>query len=219
MKQVEIYPNSDQLITALVNQAVELLRGKSLSKVALSGGTVGVRVATALIKALSKENILHKVQFFMADERFVAIDDPQSNYGQIRASIGDQDLDIFMFGLPPKATIQASVNEANELLGQDFSFDLALMGCGPDGHTASLFPGREYPDQTVVAETDSPKQPSMRISFGYRAFESSKEVWFAATGSEKATAVSQALSGNHELPVGRIGGANSTKWFITEELG
>lgn len=219
MRQVEIYPDSDQLITAVLNQAVSLIQAKPSSKVALSGGTAGVKIAAGLINELAKENILNQVEFFMADERFVPIDDPQSNFGQIKALIGDLEPNIFLFDLPPMATIEDSVSKANDSLGKGFSFDLALMGCGPDGHTASLFPGHKYPDQTVVAEKDSPKPPSMRISFGFKAFEASKEVWFAASGVDKVTAVSQALSGNDELPVGRITGTNSTKWFITEELG
>lgn len=219
MRHVEIYQDSDQLVSAAVNQAVRFIEDRPLSKIALSGGTAGVKIAAGLIKELDAKNILDKAEFFMADERFVAIDDPQSNYGQIKALIVDLEPNIFMFDLPPKATIEDSVAKANQFLGQDFSFDLALMGCGPDGHTASLFPGHQYPDQTVVAETESPKPPSMRISFGYNAFESSEEVWFAASGADKATPVSQALSGNSELPVGRITGTNLTKWFITEELG
>jgi 6-phosphogluconolactonase len=219
MRQVEIYPDSDQLVTAVVSQAVSLIQDKTFSKVALSGGTAGVKIAAGLINSLSQKKILDKVEFFMADERFVSIDDPHSNLGQIKALIGHSKPNFFMFDLPPESTIEDSVSKANESLGQDFRFDLALMGCGPDGHTASLFPGHEYPEQTVVPETDSPKPPAMRISFGYKVFESSEEVWFAASGADKATAVSQALSDNHELPVGRITGASSTKWFITEELG
>ncbi|MDR9362831.1 MAG: 6-phosphogluconolactonase [Microbacteriaceae bacterium] len=218
MRQIQVYPDSDQLVEAVVEQSLELLSGMENPRVALSGGGTGVLIAAGLIQALSASNQLQKVMFFMADERFVEIDDPQSNLGQIKTLIGDLNPNIYSFELPPETTIMESVSRANEDLGEKFSFDLALMGCGPDGHTASLFPGHDYPEQTVIAETNSPKPPAQRISFGYSVFQRSSNVWFVASGAEKATAVSQGLIGNSELPVGRITGINTTNWFITEEL-
>lgn len=218
MREVQVYPDSDELVEAVIEQSVELLSGMKHPRVALSGGSAGVSVAAGLIKALSDADQLEKVRFFMADERFVQIDDPQSNLGQIKALIANLNPNIYSFHLPPETTIMDSVSRANKDLGENFSFDLALMGCGPDGHTASLFPGHAYPEQTVIAETESPKPPAQRISFGYEVFQRSSNVWFVASGAEKATAVSQGLIGNSELPVGRITGKNTTNWFITEEL-
>lgn len=218
MRQVEVYADRNQLVEEVISQAVELIANYDSCKVALSGGTAGVEIAAGIIRSLDQKGILSKAKFFMADERFVELDDPQSNLGQIKQLIGDSQPNFFSFDLPSEASIDQSVASANQELGQDFSFDLALMGCGPDGHTASLFPGHEYPGQTVVAEMNSPKPPSVRISFGFKVFESTDHVWFAASGEDKATAVSQALVGNTDLPAGRITGQKSTKWFITEEL-
>lgn len=218
MREVQVYQDSDQLVQAVIEQSLELLSGMENPRVALSGGGTGVSIAAGLIKALSKADQLEKVMFFLADERFVQIDDPQSNLGQITALIGNLSPNIYSFGLPPEKNIMDAVSIANQDLGEKFSFDLALMGCGPDGHTASLFPGHDYPEHTVIAETESPKPPAERISFGYGVFQRSSNVWFVASGAAKATAVGQGLIGNLELPVGRITGVNTTNWFITEEL-
>ena len=217
MRDVEIHSNSDELVEAIIGQSIELLTVVERPRVALSGGGLGIKIASGLIRALNDKGELDRFEFFMADERFVSEDDEQSNLGQIRRQIGDLRPNFFRFLLPPSSSIEDSANNANNQLEADFCFDLALLGCGPDGHTASLFPGHSYPADVVVVEAASPKPPAQRLSFGYRAFEASSNVWFAASGLEKATAVSQALSGNENLPVGKITG-RSTKWFITEEL-
>lgn len=218
MRDVEVYQDVESLVEASIEQAAELIETEGLRKVAISGGSAGVKIAAGLIKNLDSKNLLDQVTFYLADERFVEAGDPQSNFGQVKALLDGQSPNFFLFDLPAASSIEESVIEANKKLGDGFSFDLALMGCGPDGHTASLFPGHEYPKQTVVAELESPKPPSQRISFSYEVFLASSHVWFAASGEDKATAVSQALSGNKSLPAGLIQGAVSTKWFITEEL-
>lgn len=218
MREVEVYQDPDSLVRETVEQATELIKSKGLKKVAISGGSAGVKIAAGLIKSLDSKKILDQITFYLADERFVEADDPQSNLGQVRSLLDGQSPNFFLFKLPSESTLEESVNEANNKLGEGFSFDLALMGCGPDGHTASLFPGHEYPKRTVVSELDSPKPPSQRISFSYEVFQASSHVWFAASGEDKATAVSQVLSGNKSLPAGAIQGTVSTKWFITEEL-
>lgn len=217
MREVLVYQDVESMVQAAIENALETISKHDQPKVALSGGSTGVAVGAGLIRSLSKDQ-LQSVKFFMADERFLPIEDAQSNWGQIRALIGDLKPNIYLFELPPAKALLASVASANFELGEDFSFDLALLGCGPDGHTASLFPAHQYPEQTVVAELNSPKPPSERISFGYRVFQKTSEVFFIASGAEKATAVSQGLIGNIDLPVGRITGMNTTKWFITEEL-
>ena len=218
MREIEIHKDVQSLVDAVTEQAVELISSLNSPKVALSGGSTGVHIAAGVIKKLGELHRLEGVHFYLADERFVEPDDPDSNLGQILSLIRNLEPEVYRFKTPSEADIQSAVSSANTELGKDFSFDLALMGCGPDGHTASLFPGHQYPDDTCIAETNSPKPPAKRISFGYPAFMNSQHVWFSASGEDKATAVSQALIGNASLPAGKITGQKSTKWFLTEEL-
>jgi 6-phosphogluconolactonase len=218
VRDVEVYANVEELVDAIVAQAFELIRANAMTRIAVSGGSAGVKIAAGLIQRLDSNGLLDQVMLYLADERFVEVGDSMSNLGQIKSLVGDHSPSFYQFRVPPEATIDQAVAQANDELGEGFGFDLALMGCGPDGHTASLFPGHQYPNKTVVSELDSPKPPAQRISFSYEAFRASRHVWFAASGEDKATAVSQIFSGNTTLPAGIIQGSESTKWFITEEL-
>jgi 6-phosphogluconolactonase len=93
---------------------------------------------------------------------------------------------------------------------------------GPDGHVASLFPGKPEPQSgvLVMAEHDSPKPPPQRLSFTYEALNSANEVWFVVAGADKQDAVSVAMGDSPQnLPVGRVHGKVLTQWFIDSTAG
>jgi 6-phosphogluconolactonase len=73
---------------------------------------------------------------------------------------------------------------------------------------------------SVIAEADSPKPPPQRLSFSYEALNSVAELWFVVAGADKAEAVSVAFSDNPErLPVGRVRGEATTRWFVDASAG
>ena len=98
-------------------------------------------------------------------------------------------------------------------------FDLVLLGLGPDGHVASLFPGfpqLDVDDRIAVAVTGSPKPPPERISLTFTALNRTREVWFLVSGEGKADAVARALADEgsvHETPARGITAANRTWWL------
>jgi 6-phosphogluconolactonase len=98
------------------------------------------------------------------------------------------------------------------------TFDVVMLGVGPDGHVASLFPG--YPqlkvtDVPVVAVHDSPKPPPTRLSLTFPYLARSREVWFVVSGDDKAHAVGQALTGG-DVPAAQPKGRERTVWLIDE---
>jgi len=78
------------------------------------------------------------------------------------------------------------------------SFDVLMLGIGPEGHVASLFPGRPAlgDSRPVVAVRDSPKPPPTRLSLTLPSLQAAREVWILASGEEKADAVALALTGD-----------------------
>ncbi len=76
------------------------------------------------------------------------------------------------------------------------AFDVLLLGIGPEGHVASLFPGMPalYDERPVVAVRGSPKPPPVRLSLTLPSIQAAREVWIIASGAEKADAVALALS-------------------------
>src|SRR5690606_20179090 len=98
------------------------------------------------------------------------------------------------------------------------SFAICFLGVGPDGHIASLFPGRDeiaVVDRAAVAVRDSPKPPPERVSLTLPVLDTSKRVWYVLTGEGKSTALEGALSGAPagEVPAGAATGRKGTVYF------
>ena len=95
-----------------------------------------------------------------------------------------------------------------------------MLGIGPEGHVASIFPESPaaYATGSVVAVRNSPKPPPTRISFTFSAIQAAREVWILASGAEKADAVAEALSGvsQDKLPAAGARGRDRTLFLLDQ---
>jgi len=98
------------------------------------------------------------------------------------------------------------------------AFDVLLLGMGPDGHVASLFPGHDglAAQGTTTGVHGSPKPPPERVSLTFDAIRSAREVWIVAAGAEKAAQVAAALAGGPvmEVPAAGAVGRSRTLWLL-----
>lgn len=196
-----------------------LLESQEQVNFVLTGGTVGILVLGELSKHLVDLD-LTKLHIWWGDERFVASNSPDRNDVQADQAL----LDFIQL---PKSNIHrfpsqeaGSLHEAATLFQIEIealepSFDIVLLGMGPDGHIASLFPGSSPKEfgLFVVAEENSPKPPPQRLSLSYSALNSSDQVWFLVSGEEKSEAIKLIFEGS-ELPAGRVRGKNATRWYL-----
>ena len=222
-----------RLITRLVD--VQSVRG--LAQVVLTGGTVGIKTLAAVAASPARAAVdWGRVHLWWGDERFLPTGHPERNETQAREALLTRLVDE---GLLPEAHIHAmpaadipgltpeeSAERYAETLadhardGEDVPrFDVLLLGMGPDGHVASLFP--EHPalyekERTVVGVHGSPKPPPLRVSLTMPTLEAAAEVWVVAAGAEKAKATKMALSGAGHVQIpaaGAVGRARSL-WLL-----
>jgi 6-phosphogluconolactonase len=222
----------------LVANLVTALSARPVAHLALTGGGILEKSMQALRDLPARESVdWERVHIWWADERFVPADSDERNDKAARAALLDVlDLDLAkVHPMPPAEAgypdvdsaaaayadeLAAAVAPEHSAAGEDVPhFDAILLGVGPDGHCASLFPEHPavYEDAaSVVGVHNSPKPPPLRTSFTFRTLDSAAEVWFIASGTEKAKAVAMAHSGAGRVQVPSAGprGRHRTLWLI-----
>jgi 6-phosphogluconolactonase len=198
-------------------------------QVCLTGGSIADKIHAAIAAVAGSSRVdWRNVAFWWGDERFVAPDSPDRNAVQARAALFDHlDLDPALVHEVPSTADAASVEESAasyaRLLraeGGD-EFDVVMLGMGPDGHVASLFPGfpqLDVTDAVAVGVTGSPKPPPERVSLTFDALNRTRATWLVVSGDEKATAVARVVSGAdlHETPAAGVHGREETVWFLDQ---
>jgi 6-phosphogluconolactonase len=169
--------------------------------VALAGGSTPRR---AYELAAQSDADLSAATLWLGDERVVPEDDERSNLRMIRRSLTDRlpeerrpRLMPVDTSLSPDAAAAAYEDDILRTIGRHPRLDLALMGLGPDVHTASLFPGRPEVAETqrfAVGVPEPGMEPMVaRVTLTLRMFNTAREVVFLVAGADKAEAVARAF--------------------------
>jgi 6-phosphogluconolactonase len=229
---VNRFTNAEQVADAVGEELFKFVREALVRQdrvdVALTGGTVGIASLASASTQPFNELDLSRLHFWWGDERFVeqASDERNDRQAEIawlrKLSIPESNLHRF-----PARTEGLDVETASQQFAEVaktsfHGFDLMLMGMGPDGHVASLFPGQESLKAygVAVAVPNSPKPPSERISFSYDSINKAKQIWFTVAGADKADAVFSVFEHQEPaLPAARIQGKEKTVWFIDQTAG
>ena len=219
----------------LVTRLVDVQSATGLASLVLTGGGIGTAVLAALAGSPARDAVDWRgVEIWWGDERFLPGGHPDRNETDARAALLDS-VDLSPDRVHPMPASDgpdgrdpeaAAMRYAAELRaatrpedhGEVPSFDVLLLGVGPDGHVASLFPGMPalYEDRPVVAVRGSPKPPPIRITLTLPAIRTAKEVWLVAAGAEKAPAARMALAGAGPVQVPAAGalGRHRTLWLL-----
>ena len=180
--------------------------------VALSGGSTPRALHQRLTQSPLCESVdWANVHVFWGDERMVPPDDIESSYRMARetllAHVPIPAANIYpvpTIGGTPEAAAGAYEETLIAVFGADLPrVDLILLGIGPDGHTASLFPGHPEPVRPsaalAVAVHNAPKPPPVRITFTYKLINAAANVLFLVAGADKASALRGVLRGPTDL--------------------
>ncbi|HSV38793.1 MAG TPA: 6-phosphogluconolactonase [Nocardioidaceae bacterium] len=229
------FPDSDAFAAgvaqALLTRITEIQAEGRTPQLVLTGGRIAGRVHAAMAVAASPVR-WDDIEIWFGDERYVPQADPDRNAGQARAALLDKvPVDSSRVHEMPasdgdyadadEAALAYSVTLLSQAPADDPWFDILMLGVGDDGHCASLFPGRpEVLDPApVVSVRRAPKPPPTRLSLGMGTLGRAREVWFVASGREKAEAVAAAYRGDDVLNVPAAGprGLLRTVWFLDED--
>lgn len=228
-------------ISQVADEAIAM-RGKFV--VAFSGGSLPKLVCPPL-KRPPQQNEIDWAGWhvFWADERCVPLSDPESNYRLLREELLaevdipsdqiypiDDSLDVVQAAADYQTKLQSLFqlnppslpHQDDHLQGQLPRLDLILLGMGPDGHTASLFPGHPLLKETalwVAPILNSPKPPPARITFTLPLINQARHVAFVITGDSKRQALQQILAGEGSLPAGLVQPTKGKlQWFVEKNL-
>jgi 6-phosphogluconolactonase len=228
---LETLADAEALASRVADWLLELATAKAGAfAVALSGGSTPRRLYEHLAGPPYRELFpWSRTHWFWGDERFVPHDDPASNYRMAlgallsRAPVPAGNIHpIPTEGIDPQAAASAYERELKSFYGAERLdpvrplFDVTLLGLGPDGHTASLFPGTAVlteRDRWVAAVIGAKREA--RITLTYPALESSRQTAFLVTGKEKRAIFARFRLGDEALPAARLRPAG-TLWVFSD---
>jgi 6-phosphogluconolactonase len=210
------YPDSDALVEALADalqaEAEAAIAARGVFHLVLAGGTTPL----ALYRALAERNVGDaRWHIWYGDERCLPADHPERNSVMAEAAW------LAASRIPPenrrpipaeRGALEGATIYAGWLAGVP-DFDVALLGLGEDGHTASLFPGHDCGDAPdspdVLAVHDAPKPPRERVSLSATRLNRSTLAWFVVTGAGKRDALLR-WERCESLPVAAVHGRQET---------
>jgi 6-phosphogluconolactonase len=199
--------------------------------IALSGGSTPKRLYQLLAAPPLRDQLpWPRVHLFWGDERCVPWDSADSNYGMAHdAMLAHVPIPPEnVHGIPFRVSPAAAAGEYERVLKSYYGaatldpvrplFDIVLLGMGPDGHTASLFPGKPALDEERRWAIEVP-EPGLnpyvpRVTLTYPTLDSSKSAVFVAAGADKAAMMRRALGGERDLPSARIAPVGELVWFV-----
>lgn len=210
------------LVEKLANEAIE---DREAFSIGLSGGSLVKFLCNGLPSISTSWD---KWSLFFCDERLVPFSDEDSTFKLYKEGlIGKTPLTEEQFVvINPELEVDEAAKDYESKLRSKFPdcewpvFDLLLLGMGPDGHTASLFPGHKLLQENsvwIAAISDSPKPPPCRVTMTFPVINRARCCVFAMAGQGKADMVKRILGDGEDLPTGMVKPTNGELIWILDE--
>jgi 6-phosphogluconolactonase len=231
--RVETFSDGEALADEVARRLLDVLAAFQATghdpQIGLTGGTIADVLHRRLATLSPGSGVdWSRVHVWWGDERFVAPDSEDRNALQARRALLDHvDVDpALVHEMPstddaPSAEAAADAYSATMRARGTGELDVLMLGIGPDGHCASLFPHHpalDVEDRVATYVLDSPKPPPERVTLTFGALNRSKAVWFLASGEGKAEAVGAALTPGEvrDTPSRGVRGSAETVFFVDE---
>jgi 6-phosphogluconolactonase len=221
-----VFADASELAADIADRLGQFITAKQSEghepNIVLTGGSIAIDAYKRLQTGAADWTRVH---WWWGDERFVPEGHADRNDQQARDAFLDRlGVRSDHVHVMPSHGCSESMSEAADGYAASLPhepFDLVLLGMGPDGHVASLFPG--FPqltemDRRCVEVFGSPKPPPERITLTFPALNHAAEVWFLVAGEGKAQAVVRAMSDGAvaETPAKGVGGLGRALWLLDE---
>ncbi len=219
---LRVFDDHESLSASVAEELARRIEGKPRSVVLLTGGQSPRRTFEILGSPPLRERIAaREVVWAPTDERMVPPYHAESNGRMIQET-------LFRLGVPPahrfvrfRTELGDPARVARELEAEfreaagGSNVDLVLLGVGPDGHTASLFPGTDVLDETErwARAVYVPRLESWRVTFTFPVIQGAAERWVLASGEAKRPIIHEVRSGA-DLPIVRATAAGESWWFV-----
>lgn len=232
--RLQVYRDPDALAQGLADIFISIgtnaLSDRGTFAVALSGGNTP-RAAYQLLGQEPRRNELSwsDVFIYFGDERCVPPDDEQSNYRMAQkafldaAAIPAANIHRIRGEIDPEQAAREYASTIRADLGEPPRFDLVLLGLGPDGHTASLFPGTppDTDDAALVRAVYAQSQGMWRVTITPQLINASRAVVFAVEGADKATILATVYEGPRDptkYPAQIVAPSSGQLTWLVDEL-
>jgi len=236
--QLRVFPDAHQLVDSVVTGIIKAisseLESHDRADVVLTGGGIGTAVALRLIAAIPQTTVdWARVHLWWSDERFVSVSSIDRNDGPIVSALAQlpvprptlhrvgepsPDFSLSDTALGYAIDVEKMFAKKSDTPG----FTVVLLGLGPDGHVASIFPGHPSVDSalTCLPVDDSPKLPAHRVSMSLGTISNARHVWILASGAEKHDALDMLMTesmATTDIPARGVHGQESTIVWVDQQ--
>ena len=211
--------------SAVVESAFRAVHDHGNFRLVLGGGHTPRAAYELLAGELRDEVDWRRVTLFFGDERCVPPEDQASNYRMVKETLitplklPSSAVRRMAGEVPPdNAAAEYDVELRRAMEDRQPAFDLVLLGMGPEGHTASLFPGHPalHERHRTCLHVTVPAQPPDRLTMTPLALSSTKQILFLVTGADKADAVAEVFRDDSQLPAAIVSRLAPSRFLVDE---